>query len=70
MLGLGEELDEVRVVFRDIRTTGCEGVPHARTLPPTDPEQLPVARFLHPDEFAESEPKRGCWGFPTSSPDR
>ena len=52
MLGLGEELDEVRDVMRDLRAIDCDIVSIGQYLQPS-PEYLPIARFVHPDEFAE-----------------
>lgn len=51
MLGLGEELDEVREVLRELSGLGCDIVTLGQYLRPTT-HHLPVARYLHPDEFA------------------
>jgi lipoic acid synthetase len=53
MLGLGERDDEVRRVLGDLRTAGVEIVTLGQYLAPErNAFYLPVARFLHPDEFA------------------
>ena len=52
MLGLGETRDEVVQTLRDLRDNGCDVVTIGQYLQPT-PKHLPVARFVHPDEFAE-----------------
>jgi len=51
MLGLGETLDEVRDVMRDLRTVNVDILTLGQYLQPTK-QHLPVARFVHPDEFA------------------
>lgn len=51
MLGLGEEIDEVREVMRDLRTIDVDIVALGQYLQPSK-MHLPVARFVHPDEFA------------------
>ncbi len=50
MLGLGEELDEVLQVMEDLHIAGCDILTLGQYLQPTK-EHLPVARFVHPDEF-------------------
>lgn len=52
MLGLGEERDEVLGAMRDIVAQGVDILTLGQYLQPTR-EHLPVARFVHPDEFAE-----------------
>ncbi len=53
MLGLGERDDEVRRVLGDLREAGVEIVTLGQYLAPEkNAFYLPVARFLHPDEFA------------------
>jgi len=51
MLGLGETLDEVREVFRHLRSHDVDMVTLGQYLQPSR-HHLPVARFVHPDEFA------------------
>lgn len=51
MLGLGEELEEVRAVFADIAATGCNILTLGQYLRPSG-SHLPVERYLSPAEFA------------------
>ncbi len=51
MLGLGEEIDEVITVMKDLREVHCDILTLGQYLQPTK-EHLPVERFVHPDEFA------------------
>jgi len=50
MLGLGEEIAEVEDVMRDLRAHGCSMLTIGQYLQPS-PAHLPVARYVHPDEF-------------------
>ncbi len=50
MVGLGEEINEVLDVMYDAREVGCELLTIGQYLQPSK-ENLPVARFVHPDEF-------------------
>jgi lipoic acid synthetase len=50
MLGLGEELEEVRQVLRDLRTHGCNMLTLGQYLQPSR-FHLPVERFAPPSEF-------------------
>jgi len=50
MLGLGEEIDEVKQVMRDLRTHACEMLTLGQYLQPSK-YHLPVIRFVRPDEF-------------------
>ena len=50
MLGLGEEIDEVEQVMRDLRQHGCNMLTLGQYLQPSI-HHLPVARWVHPDEF-------------------
>lgn len=52
MLGLGEERDEILSAMQDIVRQGIDILTLGQYLQPTR-EHLPVARFVHPDEFAE-----------------
>jgi len=52
MVGLGESRDELLAVLEDLSGAGCQVVTIGQYLQPT-PEQVPVERFWHPDEFAE-----------------
>ena len=50
MLGLGEALDEVEQVMRDLRDHGCDMLTLGQYLQPSK-HHLPVARFVTPEEF-------------------
>lgn len=52
MLGLGERVDEVREVMRDLRDAGVELLTLGQYLRPSA-EHLPVRRFVEPSEFAD-----------------
>jgi lipoic acid synthetase len=51
MLGLGEAPEEIYSTIADIRNAGVEIMTLGQYLQPT-PKHLPVARWVHPDEFA------------------
>ncbi len=50
MLGLGEEIEEVHQVLRDLRAHGCEMLTLGQYLQPS-PHHLAVRRYLAPEEF-------------------
>ncbi len=50
MLGLGETIDEVIEVMKDLRNVYCNILTLGQYLQPSK-QHLPVARFVHPDEF-------------------
>jgi len=50
--GMGERHDEVVQTMRDLRDAGCDLLTIGQYLRPSD-LQMPVARWVHPDEFAE-----------------
>jgi len=52
MLGLGEAREEVIATMRDLCSQGTDILTLGQYLQPTK-EHLPVARYVHPDEFAE-----------------
>lgn len=52
MLGIGEELDEVKHVLQDLLAQGCTMLTLGQYLQPST-AHLPVARYLTPEEFAE-----------------
>ncbi len=52
MLGLGESLDEVRAVLRDLRAHGVDIVTLGQYLRPS-PKHLPIIRYVPVEEFAE-----------------
>lgn len=62
MLGLGEELDEVREVLREVRDCGVSILTLGQYLAPSR-EHLPVARYVHPDEFAALGDEARALGF-------
>jgi lipoic acid synthetase len=63
MLGLGEELDEVKAVLAELRALGCDIVTLGQYLRPSL-KHLPVARYVHPDEFAALKEHAVALGFP------
>ena len=63
MLGLGEELDEVRAVLRELREIGVDILTLGQYLRPSR-HHLDVARFVHPDEFAALKTEALALGFP------
>jgi len=50
MLGLGEGVDEVRTVLRDVRSAGCDILTLGQYLRPSL-NNLPVERYYRPEEF-------------------
>lgn len=54
MLGLGETRSEVVEVLSDLRAAGVQRLSLGQYLRPTL-DNLPVAHYLHPDEFKEYE---------------
>lgn len=52
MVGLGETLEEVLAVMRDLRSSGVDILTIGQYLRPS-PRHLPVIRFVPPEEFAE-----------------
>ena len=48
---MGETPEELYATIRDVRGAGVEVLSIGQYLQPT-PKHLPVARFVHPDEFA------------------
>jgi lipoyl synthase len=62
IVGMGETIDEVRDVMRDLRTAGCDIMTIGQYLQPTK-QHLPVDRFYHPDEFAVLKEEGLILGF-------
>jgi lipoic acid synthetase len=62
MLGLGEELDEVRDVLRDLRSIDCDILTLGQYLQPSG-SHLPVERYLEPREFDELGQEARGMGF-------
>jgi len=54
MVGLGETMEEVVQVLKDLRSVGCDIVTIGQYIRPTA-RHLPVARYVTPEEFAELE---------------
>src|SRR3954451_15491613 len=63
MLGLGEELGEVRQVLGELREIGVDILTLGQYLRPSR-GHLPVARFVTPDEFAALKSEALALGFP------
>lgn len=51
MLGIGETLEQVKQVMRDLRDHNCDMLTLGQYLQPSL-NHLPVERYVHPDEFA------------------
>ncbi len=62
MLGLGEGADEVRQVMRDLSQVNCDILTLGQYLQPSR-RHLPVARYVHPDEFAALRDEALALGF-------
>ena len=62
IVGMGETLDEVHAVLRDLRAEHCDMVTIGQYLQPTR-RHLPVARFYHPAEFAQLKTQGIAMGF-------
>jgi lipoic acid synthetase len=62
MLGLGETLEEVEQVMRDLRAHDCQMLTLGQYLQPSR-DHLPVARFVTPDEFAQLQQMGESMGF-------
>ncbi|MEQ8822312.1 MAG: lipoyl synthase [Sumerlaeia bacterium] len=63
MVGLGETLDEVRDIMRDLVAIGCDIFTIGQYLRPA-PRYLPIARFVHPDEFRQLKEEGEAMGIP------
>lgn len=62
ILGLGEETAELEDVFADLRDVGCDILTLGQYLRPSH-EQLPVVRYLPPEEFAALRETALGFGF-------
>jgi len=62
MLGLGEEMEEVVAVMRDLRDHGVDMITLGQYLQPSQ-HHLPVERYVTPDEFGELERIGYALGF-------
>jgi lipoic acid synthetase len=63
MLGLGEDLDEVRQVLRETRDIGVDILTLGQYLRPSR-QHLPVARYVPPEEFEALKAEALGMGFP------
>ncbi len=52
ILGMGEQREEISQALRDLYDAGCELITITQYLRP-GPTLLPIARWVHPDEFEE-----------------
>lgn len=52
MLGIGETIDQVKDVLRDLKAHDCDMITLGQYLQPSL-SHLPVDRYVHPDEFDE-----------------
>jgi lipoic acid synthetase len=62
MLGLGETMEEVLAVLRDLRAVGCDILTLGQYLQPSR-QHLPVERYLDPSEFVELGSQARHMGF-------
>lgn len=62
MLGLGETPEELRQVWHDLRQYGCDILTMGQYLQPTA-GNLPVQRFVPPEEFEELQAEALDFGF-------
>ena len=62
MLGFGETREELLEAFRDLRRQDCDILTLGQYLRPS-PEQLPVAAFITPGEFADLREDALSLGF-------
>ncbi|HEX4580768.1 MAG TPA: lipoyl synthase [Acidobacteriaceae bacterium] len=62
MAGLGEEMDELLAVFRDLAAVGVDILTVGQYLRPSK-DHLPMARYYTPDEFAEMKAAAMQMGF-------
>jgi lipoyl synthase len=62
MLGLGETYEELLQVFGDLRAVDCDILTLGQYLRPSK-DQLPVERYVHPDEFAALRTEALALGF-------
>ena len=62
MLGLGETYDEILATLGDLRAQQVDIITIGQYLQPTA-QHVPVARFYHPDEFAQIKREAYALGF-------
>ncbi len=63
MLGLGEEMDEIRQVMRETRAIGVDILTLGQYLRPSR-QHLALERYVPPEEFAELKQEALAMGFP------
>ncbi len=62
MLGMGETIDEIFEVMKDLHLTGCHMLTLGQYLQPTR-NHLPVSRYVEPEEFNDLRRKGLQLGF-------
>ncbi|MGB7134038.1 MAG: lipoyl synthase [Acidobacteriaceae bacterium] len=62
MVGLGEEMDELLQVYRDLASAGVDVLTIGQYLRPSK-DHLPIARYYTPDEFAFMKREALAMGF-------
>jgi lipoic acid synthetase len=62
MLGLGETIDEVVGVMRDLRAANVDILTLGQYMRPS-PKHLPIVRYVAPDEFADLKAQGYAMGF-------
>ncbi|HZU23551.1 MAG TPA: lipoyl synthase [Terriglobales bacterium] len=62
MVGLGETMDELLMVYRDLAETGCDILTIGQYLRPSR-DHLPIARYYTPEEFAYMKEAALAMGF-------
>jgi lipoic acid synthetase len=62
MLGLGETLDEVVSVMKDLYSVGCQILTLGQYLQPSE-EHVPIVEYIHPDTFKMLEETGYKMGF-------
>jgi lipoic acid synthetase len=62
MVGLGESMDELLAVFRDLANAKVDILTIGQYLRPSK-DHLPIARFYTPDEFAFMKREALAMGF-------
>jgi len=62
MVGLGETVDELLEVFRNLAATGCDILTVGQYLAPT-PKYIPIEKYYSPEEFAYLRDQALAMGF-------
>ncbi len=62
MLGLGEDIEEIIQVMKDLRQVGCDILTLGQYLSPS-PEHHPVIAYIHPETFVMLQQKAYSLGF-------